>query len=63
MVGGSYRVAAAYRRWPDHVVALLRSAVITESARLMENPEPDDRRQFRVASILAREASTDGTTG
>jgi hypothetical protein len=29
----------------------------------MENPEPDDRRQFRVASILAREASTDGTTG
>jgi hypothetical protein len=29
----------------------------------MENPEPDDRRQFRVAFILARKASTDGTAG
>ena len=55
-----HRVAAAYRWWPDHVVSLLRSTGITESARLMENPEPDDRRQFRVASILARKASTDG---
>ena len=58
-----HRVAAAYRWWPDHVVSLLRSAGITESARLMENPEPDDRRQFRVAFILARKASTDGTAG
>jgi ubiquinone/menaquinone biosynthesis C-methylase UbiE len=58
-----HRVAAAYRWWPDHVVSLLRSAGITETARLMENPEPDDRRQFRVASILARKASTDGTAG
>jgi hypothetical protein len=33
------------------------------SARLMENPEPDDRRQFRVAFILARKASTDGAAG
>jgi hypothetical protein len=29
----------------------------------MENPEPDDRRQFRVAFILARKASTDSATG
>ena len=58
-----HRVTAAYRWWPDHVVSLLRSARITESARLMENPEPDDRRQSRVASILARKASTDGTAG
>lgn len=55
-----HRVAAAYRWWPDHVVSLLRSAGITETARLTENPEPDDRRQFRVAFILARKASTDG---
>ena len=58
-----HRVAAAYRWWPDHVASLLRSAGITESARLMENPEPGDRRQFRVASILARKASTDGIAG
>ena len=58
-----HRVAAAYRWWPDHVASLLRSAGIIESARLIENPEPDDRRQFRVAFILARKASTDGTAG
>jgi SAM-dependent methyltransferase len=51
-----HRVTAAYRWWPDHVVSLLRTAGITEKARLMENPEPDDRRQFRVAFILARKA-------
>ena len=56
-----HRVAAAYRWWPDHVVSLLRSAGIAESARLMENPEPDDRRQFRVAIILARKARADCT--
>jgi SAM-dependent methyltransferase len=55
-----HRVAAAYRWWPDHVASLLRSAEIIETARLMENPEPDDRRQFRVAFILARKASADG---
>ncbi|HEY0934588.1 MAG TPA: methyltransferase domain-containing protein, partial [Trebonia sp.] len=52
-----HRVAAAYRWWPDHVVALLRAAGIIETARLTENPEPDDRRQFRAAFILARKAS------
>jgi SAM-dependent methyltransferase len=58
-----HRVAGAYRWWPDHVESLLRSAGITETARLTENPEPDDRRQFRVASLLARKTSTDGTGG
>jgi SAM-dependent methyltransferase len=58
-----HRVAAAYRWWPDHVVSLLRSAGITETAQLIENPEPDDRRQFRIAFILARKASTDGAAG
>ena len=51
-----HRVAAAYRWWPEHIVSLLRTAGITETARLMENPEPDARRQFRVAFILARKA-------
>ncbi|HLK02423.1 MAG TPA: class I SAM-dependent methyltransferase [Streptosporangiaceae bacterium] len=49
-----HRVAGAYRWWPDHVVSLLQAAGVTETARLVENPEPEDRRQFRVASILAQ---------
>jgi len=52
-----HRVTAAYRWWPDHVVSLLHAAGIVEKARVIANPEPDDRRQFRVASILARKAS------
>lgn len=51
-----HRVAAAYRWWPDHVASLLRTVGVTETARLTENPGPEDRRQFRVASILARKA-------
>jgi SAM-dependent methyltransferase len=58
-----HRVAAAYRWWPDHVVSLLRSLAIIETARLVENPEPDDRRQFRVAFILARKAPADVASG
>lgn len=49
-----HRVAPAYLWWPDHVVSLLRAAGITETARLIQNPEPDARRQFQVAFILAR---------
>jgi len=52
-----HRVAAAYRWWPDYIVSLLRTAGVTETARLIENPDPDDRRQFRVAYMLARKAS------
>jgi SAM-dependent methyltransferase len=58
-----HRVAAAYRWWPDHVVSLLRAAGITETARLMENPEPDARRQFPVVFILARKAPAVGDGG
>ena len=58
-----HRVAAAYRWWPDHVVSQLRAAGIAETARLVETPERDDRRQFRVAFILARKASADGAAG
>lgn len=53
-----HRVAAAYRWWPEHVVSLLRATGIFETARLTENPEPDARRQFQVAFILARKALT-----
>jgi hypothetical protein len=56
-------VATAYRWWPDHVVSLLRTAGIIETARLIENPEPDARRQFRVAFILARKDMADGDAG
>ena len=52
-----HRVTGAYRWWPDHVVALLHAAGITETTRLIENPEPDDLRQFRVAFILARKSA------
>ncbi len=58
-----HRVTAAYRWWPDHVVSLLRTAGVTETARLMENPEPDARRRFQVAFILARKALADGDPG
>ena len=52
-----HRVAAAYRWSPDHVVSLLRTAGVAETARLIESPEPDDRRQFRVAFIMAQKSS------
>jgi hypothetical protein len=39
------------------MVSLLQAAGVTETARLVENPVPDDRRQFTVAFILARKAS------
>jgi hypothetical protein len=35
----------------------LQAVGVTETARLVENPEPDDRRQFRVAFIMAQKAS------
>jgi SAM-dependent methyltransferase len=56
-----HRVAAAYRWWPGHVVSLLRTAGIIETARMMENPGPDARRQFRVAFVLARKAVQDSS--
>ena len=52
-----HRVTGAYRWSPDHVVTLLHAVGLIESTRLIENPEPDDRRQFRVSHILARKTS------
>jgi len=51
-----HTVAPAYRWWPDHLAGLLRTAGLTEVARLTTEPEPTDRRQFRHVQLLARKA-------
>ena len=51
-----HQVALAYRWWPDHLVGLLREAGLTETNRLIREPEPADRRQFQSIQILARKA-------
>ncbi|MFF5337447.1 class I SAM-dependent DNA methyltransferase [Streptomyces sp. NPDC013181] len=49
-----HAVATAYRWSPDHLSALLRAHGLTERARLVREPEPDDRRQFQEVHLLAR---------
>ncbi|WP_406095007.1 class I SAM-dependent methyltransferase [Streptomyces sp. NBC_01013] len=49
-----HAVAPAYRWWPDHLAALLRTAGLAEVARMVREPQPDDRRQFREIHLLAR---------
>jgi SAM-dependent methyltransferase len=51
-----HTVAPAYRWWPDHLAAMLRESGLTEVARLVREPEPTDRRQFRSVELLARKA-------
>jgi SAM-dependent methyltransferase len=51
-----HAVAPAYRWWPDHLAALLRTAGLTEVARMVREPQPTDRRQFRAIQLLARKA-------
>jgi SAM-dependent methyltransferase len=51
-----HTVAPAYRWWPDHLATMLRQAGLTEVARLVREPEPTDRRQFRSVHLLARKA-------
>ncbi|WP_328317256.1 class I SAM-dependent methyltransferase [Streptomyces sp. NBC_00388] len=53
-----HAVAPAYRWWPDHLAALLREAGLAEVARLVREPQPTDRRQFREIHLLARKART-----
>jgi SAM-dependent methyltransferase len=55
-----HTVAPAYRWWPDHLSGLLRTAGLAEVARLVCEPEPTDRRQFRNVQLLARKAGADG---
>ncbi|MGP4110700.1 class I SAM-dependent methyltransferase [Streptomyces sp. 4N509B] len=49
-----HTVAPAYRWWPDHLAALLRASGLAEVARMVREPEPTDRRQFREVHLLAR---------
>lgn len=51
-----HAVAPAHRWWPDHLAALLRTAGLAEVARMVREPQPADRRQFREVHLLARKA-------
>ncbi|MET7704091.1 MULTISPECIES: class I SAM-dependent methyltransferase [unclassified Streptomyces] len=51
-----HAVAPAYRWWPDHLSALLRTAGLAEVARMVREPQPTDRRQFQEIQLLARRA-------
>lgn len=54
-----HAVAPAYRWWPDHLAALLRDTGLDEVARMVREPQPTDRRQFREVQLLARKAPAD----
>ncbi|CCK32746.1 methyltransferase [Streptomyces davaonensis JCM 4913] len=49
-----HAVAPAYRWWPDHLAALLRETGLAEVGRIVREPQPADRRQFRENLLLAR---------
>lgn len=51
-----HAVAPAYRWWPDHLAAMLRTSGMAEVARMVREPQPTDRRQFREIQLLARKA-------
>ncbi|MEU9536445.1 class I SAM-dependent methyltransferase [Streptomyces sp. NPDC048213] len=51
-----HAVTTAYRWSPDHLAGLLRAEGLAETARLIREPRPDDRRQFREVHLLARKA-------
>ncbi|WP_381791276.1 methyltransferase domain-containing protein [Streptomyces niveus] len=51
-----HAVAPAYRWWPDHLAAMLRECGLAEVARMIREPQPTDRRQFREVQLLARKA-------
>ncbi|GAA1828731.1 class I SAM-dependent methyltransferase [Luedemannella flava] len=51
-----HTVAPAYRWWPDHLAALLGEAGLVEVARMLREPQPADKRQFRAFHLLVRRA-------
>src|SRR4051794_37518253 len=51
-----HTVAPAYRWSPDRLAALLREAGLAEVGRMVREPQPTDRRQFREVQLLARKA-------
>ncbi|WP_328911670.1 MULTISPECIES: class I SAM-dependent DNA methyltransferase [unclassified Streptomyces] len=53
-----HTVAPAYRWSPDHLAAMLLESGLAEVARMVSEPRPADRRQFRSIHLLARKART-----
>ncbi|KOX37637.1 MULTISPECIES: class I SAM-dependent methyltransferase [unclassified Streptomyces] len=51
-----HAVAPAHRWWPDHLAATLRESGLAETARMVREPRPTDRRQFQEIHLLARKA-------
>ncbi|WP_369240958.1 class I SAM-dependent methyltransferase [Streptomyces sp. R21] len=51
-----HAVVTAYRWSPDRFAELLREQELAESARLVIEPKPTDRRQFREVQLLAHKA-------
>ncbi|MFE2373868.1 class I SAM-dependent DNA methyltransferase [Streptomyces sp. NPDC059398] len=51
-----HAVAPAYRWSPDRLAAMLRESGLAEVARLVREPQPTDRRQFKEVQLLARKA-------
>ncbi|WP_055586824.1 class I SAM-dependent methyltransferase [Peterkaempfera griseoplana] len=54
-----HTVAPAYRWWPDHLSAMLRTCGLAEVARMVREPQPTDRRQFKEVHLLARKGEAD----
>lgn len=51
-----HAVVPAYRWSPDHFAAMLRTAGLAEVARMVREPQPTDRRQFKEIHLLARKS-------
>ena len=49
-----HTVVPAYRWSPDHFSAMLRKSGLAEVARMVREPQPTDRRQFKEIHLLAR---------
>lgn len=49
-----HAVAPAYRWSPDHLSAMLRQSGLAETARMVREPQPTDRRQFQEIHLLTR---------
>ncbi|MFF6783387.1 methyltransferase domain-containing protein [Streptomyces sp. NPDC012510] len=48
-----HTVTTAYRWAPDHLARTLRTAGLAETARMVREPQPSDRRQFKEVHLLA----------
>lgn len=56
-----HTVTTAYRWSPDHLASVLRTAGLSETARMVREPLPTDRRQFKEVHLLACKAATEPT--